>query len=61
MITRRTFLLTPAVLAACGRRRGSGFDGYAFVAAQEGRAVAAVDLIAFAVARHIRLDRKSVV
>ncbi|HOL72156.1 MAG TPA: hypothetical protein PLA43_01390 [Bryobacteraceae bacterium] len=56
MITRRTFLLTPAVLAACGRRRGSGFDGYAFVAAQEGRAVAAVDLIAFAVARHIRLD-----
>ncbi len=43
-------------MGACGRRKGAGFHGYAFVANQEGRAVAAVDLIAFAVARHIRLD-----
>jgi YVTN family beta-propeller protein len=32
------------------------FNGYAFVANREGRAIAAVDLTAFAVARHIRLD-----
>jgi YVTN family beta-propeller protein len=56
LITRRSLLLAPAVLAACGRRKGAGFNGYAFVANEEGKAVAAVDLIAFAVARHIRLD-----
>ncbi len=57
MITRRSLLLAPAAaLAACGRRKGAGFNGYAFVANEEGRAVAAVDLIAFAVARHIALD-----
>jgi DNA-binding beta-propeller fold protein YncE len=48
------------VLAAgalsCRRKRGDGFNGYAFVANQEGRAIAAVDLTAFAVARHIALD-----
>jgi YVTN family beta-propeller protein len=55
--TRRSFLLAPlAVLAACGRRKGVGFDGYAFVANEEGKAIAAVDLTAFAVARHIHLD-----
>jgi YVTN family beta-propeller protein len=55
--TRRSFLLAPlAALAACGRRKGVGFDGYAFVANEEGKAIAAVDLTAFAVARHIHLD-----
>lgn len=43
-------------LAGCGRRKGVGFDGYAFVANEEGASVAAVDLTAFAVARHIHLD-----
>jgi YVTN family beta-propeller protein len=43
-----------AVLAGCGRRMGTGFNGYAFVANEEGRTVAAVDLTAFAVARYIR-------
>jgi YVTN family beta-propeller protein len=52
---RRSFL-TVAALAACGRRRGSGFPGYAFVANEQGHAIAVVDLTAFAVARHIRLD-----
>ncbi len=57
MITRRSLLLAPlAALAGCGHRKGAGFDGYAFVANEEGKAVAAVDLTAFAVARHIRLD-----
>lgn len=47
----------PAVLiAGCGRRGAPSFRGYAFVANQEGQAIAAVDLSAFAVARHIRLD-----
>lgn len=41
---------------SCRTRRGTGFAGYAFVANQEGQAVAAVDLTAFAVAKHIRLD-----
>ncbi len=42
-------------LAAC-RRKPSGYSGFAFIANQEGRAVAAVDLESFVVARHIRLD-----
>ncbi len=40
--------------AAPGPR--AGFRGYAFIANQEGQAVAAVDLQALAVARHIPLD-----
>ena len=56
-VTRRSFLLTGlAFPLACTRRKAQGFSGYAFVANQEGRAVAAVDLTVFAVARHIRID-----
>lgn len=54
-MTRRQLLASAIVLAGCGRRKGSGFPGYAFVANEQGRAIAAVDLTAFAVARHIRL------
>ena len=55
MISRRSVLALP-VLAACGRRRGgAGFRGYAFVANEEGEALAAVDLETLAVARHIPL------
>jgi hypothetical protein len=56
-VGRREFLTSgiAAVAAGCRRKRDSGFDGYAFVANEEGHAVAAVDLSAFAVARHIRL------
>jgi len=58
MVNRRTFVLGGVgPLAGCGRHeRASGFSGYAFVANQEGGAVAAVDLGVFAVARHIRVD-----
>jgi DNA-binding beta-propeller fold protein YncE len=42
-------------LAACSSRR-AGYRGYAFIANEEGQAVAAVDLQALAVARHIPLD-----
>ncbi|MCX6634479.1 MAG: hypothetical protein NT090_05235, partial [Acidobacteria bacterium] len=56
MIDRRTFLAGGLGLAAaCRPRRGAGFPGYAFVANEEGQAIAAVDLTAFAVARHIPL------
>ncbi len=58
MISRRSFLATPAlplVFAACGTRAG-GYRGYAFVANEDGQAVAAVDLQVLAVARHIALD-----
>ena len=55
MISRRALFAFPLV-AACGRRRRSaGFRGYAFVANEEGNAIAAVDLEALAVARHIPL------
>ncbi|HZU26897.1 MAG TPA: hypothetical protein VFA04_15335 [Bryobacteraceae bacterium] len=55
MLTRRTFLAGAAV-AAAGCRQRKAFSGYAFVANSEGGAVAAVDLGAFAVARHIRMN-----
>jgi len=57
MLGRRRFLLSSvAALAACRRQRASGYPGYAFVANREGKSVAVVDLGAFAVAKHIRLE-----
>ncbi|MGA3202540.1 MAG: YncE family protein [Bryobacteraceae bacterium] len=53
-VTRRALLALPFA-AACTSRR-PGFRGYAFIANEEGHAVAAVDLEALAVARHIPLD-----
>ena len=55
VISRRSLLAVP-FLAACGSRGAPGYRGYAFVANEEGQAVAAVDLEALAVARHIALD-----
>jgi DNA-binding beta-propeller fold protein YncE len=43
-------------VAACGRKKGTGFGGYAFVANEDGQAIAAVDLTAFAVIRHIHVS-----
>lgn len=54
MISRRTLLALP--LAAACTRPQEGFRGYAFIANQEGGAIAAVDLGALAVARHIPLE-----
>jgi DNA-binding beta-propeller fold protein YncE len=59
VIRRRTFLALPALslAAACSRRRTSpGFRGYAFVANEDSKSIAAIDLEAMAVARHIPLD-----
>jgi len=54
VISRRTILALP--LAVACTRPQEGFRGYAFIANQEGGAVAAVDLGALAVARHIPLE-----
>lgn len=62
MVTRRTFALGGlagglGTLASCGiHEKARGFPGYAFVANQEGGAIAAVDLQVFAVARHVRVS-----
>ena len=54
VISRRSLLALP-LAAACSRQRVA-FQGYAFIANQEGGAVAAVDLEVFAVAKHIALN-----
>ncbi len=57
--SRRTFLTLPALaapwLAGCGGRTAY-FQGYAFIANQEGGALAAVDLEVMAVAKHIPVE-----
>lgn len=55
-MNRRAFLASAAALAGCGRKPKPGFSGFAFVANEEGKAIAAVDLTALAVVRHVRLD-----
>lgn len=45
-----------AFSAACSRKKESGIRAFAFVANAGGKAIAAVDLSAFAVARHVPLD-----
>jgi len=54
VISRRTLLALP--LATACTRSQEGFRGYAFIANQEGGAVAAVDLGVLAVARHIPIE-----
>jgi len=54
--SRRTFLAAAAAFASCTRRKASGYSGFAFIANQEGEAVAAVDLTVFEVARHIHIQ-----
>lgn len=56
MILRRSILAFPLALAAACRRKSPRFPGYAFIANQEGGAIAIVDLEVFAVAKHIKLD-----
>ena len=55
-MNRRTFLASATALAGCGKKPKPGFSGFAFVANEEGKAIAAVDLTAMAVVRHLRLD-----
>ncbi len=63
-MTRRQFFgqggaaaaLAAGASTACGKKKQAGIQGFAFVANAEGKAIAAVDLAAFTVARHIPLD-----
>jgi YVTN family beta-propeller protein len=56
VIDRRTALCFGLTATLnCGRRKGAGFPGYAFVANEEGHAVAVVDLTSFVVVRHLAL------
>ncbi len=54
-IPRRALLLAAAG-AACGRKKATGFPGYAFIANQQSRTVAVVDLTRFRVWKRIPLD-----
>lgn len=56
MISRRTLLTLPAFAAIGCRRSEPLFNGYAFIANQDGGAIAAVDLGVMAVAKHIPLE-----
>ncbi len=56
VINRRVFCASAAaLLAGCRPRRGSGFPGYVFVAVEEAQSLAAVDLTAFALVKHLPL------
>ncbi|MEJ7608789.1 MAG: hypothetical protein WKF37_21590 [Bryobacteraceae bacterium] len=55
MIDRRKFLAGSAAFVGC-RSVSRGFDGYAFIANQDGHSIAVVDLARFTVARQIRLE-----
>ena len=54
-LTRRAALAMPLAAAAC-RRSSEPFAGYAFVANQEGGALAVVDLGIMAVAKHVQIE-----
>jgi YVTN family beta-propeller protein len=56
VISRRAFVALPALAAVGCRRAEPAFNGYAFIANQEGGAIAAVDLGVLAVAKHIPVD-----
>jgi hypothetical protein len=58
LLTRRQFGIAAGALSglSCTPEKGNGFEGHAFVANEEGGAVAAVNLTAFAVTRHIRIE-----
>ena len=55
-LSRRAWLFGTAAALGCGRKKGRGFPGYALVASAGERALAAVDLTVFAVARQIGLE-----
>ena len=54
-MTRRALLASSAGLAACARRKATGFRGFCFVANQASRSIAVVDLTNFRVRKHIAL------
>lgn len=55
MISRRALLSALPLAAACRRKPGSGYPGYAFVALADEPSIAVVDLLAFATRKRIAL------
>jgi hypothetical protein len=55
-LSRRNLLLAALAGAGCGRRKATAYGGYCFVANQQGRSIAAVDLSRFRVRKQILLD-----
>jgi len=55
-LSRRYVLLASAGVAACTRQKAIGFPGFCFVANQESRSVAVVDLNRFRLRKQISLD-----
>ena len=54
-VTRRRLLLGSLAFAGCTEKE-RGFSGLAFIANQDGQAVAVVNLAALALVRHVHLD-----
>lgn len=55
-ISRRALLLSSAAALACGHRKATGFRGLCFVANQESRSLAVIDLARFRLRGQIHLD-----
>lgn len=57
-MNRREWLVLggAALLASCGRKKGTGYQGYALVAAAGDKAISVVDLLRFRLIRSIPLD-----
>src|SRR5262245_25666241 len=55
-MNRRAFCLMMAPALACRRPLGTGYPGYAFVANEDGRSVAVVDLKKFRVNKEIQIE-----
>jgi DNA-binding beta-propeller fold protein YncE len=56
VISRRAMLALPAVFSTACRRPEPDSRGYAFIANQDGGAIAALDLDVMAVAKHVAVD-----
>ena len=56
MLDRRGFLLAAGAGMACRRAKAPRYNGFAFVALREAKAIAAVSLSSFQLAKHIPVD-----
>ncbi len=58
IMTRREWLAVSgaAALSSCGRKKGTGYQGYALIAAAGEKAISVVDLLQFRLIRTIPLD-----
>ena len=56
MLTRRALLSGAAFITACGRQRGSGFDGFVYIASELSKTIVSVDLTAFSIAHRTAME-----